>query len=151
MENVANPCCFQACSKQGCYKLVISIWDSMQSNKDCPRSQSDLEVLQEWTNSWQMKLNVLVLFILLEITHNYMICNEVIKQVNNINYLGITTDKQVNEVPQKVNGVRGFLHCNIKHYSPDIKNICMLQSIYSWKCMHQSYDPLPYYMINVLY
>ena len=59
-----------------------------------------------------------------------MICNEVIKQVDSIKYLGVIIDKritwsqQVDKIALKANRVRGFLYRNIKHCSLDIKNRC---------------------------
>ena len=65
-----------------------------------------------------------------QINFNYMICNEVIKQVDSIKYLGVIIDKkitwsqQVDKIALKANRVRGFLYRNIKHCSLDIKNRC---------------------------
>ena len=50
-----------------------------------------------------------------------MICNEVIKQVDSMKYLGVIIDKkitrsqQVDKIVLKVHRVRGFLYCNIKY------------------------------------
>ena len=61
-----------------------------------------------------------------------MICNEVIKQMDSIKYLGVIIDKkitwsqQVDKIALKANRVRGFLYRNIKHCSLDIKNRCIL-------------------------
>ena len=67
-----------------------------------------------------------------QINFDYMIGNEfkVIKQVDSMKYLGVIIDKkitwsqQVDKTTLKANRARGFLNCNIKHYSPDIKNRC---------------------------
>ena len=59
-----------------------------------------------------------------------MICDEVIKQVDSIKYLGVTIDKkitwsqQVDKIALKANRVWGFLYRNIKHCSSYIKNRC---------------------------
>ena len=63
-----------------------------------------------------------------QINFNHIICDEVIKQVDSIKYLGVTIDKkitwsqQVDKIALKANRVRGFLYRNIKHCSSDIKN-----------------------------
>ena len=65
-----------------------------------------------------------------QINFNYMICNEVVKQVDSIKYLGVIIDKkitwsqQVDKIVLKANRVRRFIYCNIKHCSLDIKNRC---------------------------
>ena len=64
------------------------------------------------------------------VNFDYMIGNEVIKQVDSIKYLGVIIDKkitwsqQVDKIALKANRVRGFLYRNIKHCSPDVKNRC---------------------------
>ena len=65
-----------------------------------------------------------------QINFNYMICNEVIKQVDGIKYLGVTIDKkitwsqQVDKIALKANRVRRYLYRNIKYCSSDTKNRC---------------------------
>ena len=104
--------------------------------KNCASLQSDLYVLQKWADDWQMRFNALkcqhISFCSkqVQINFNYMICNEVIKQVDSIKYLGVIIDKkitwsqQVDKIALKANRVRGFLYRNIKHCSLDIKNRC---------------------------
>ena len=64
--------------------------------------QSDLNVLQEWADVWQMKFNVQkcqrISFCSkqVQINSRYMICNGIIKQVESIKYLGVITDKKIN-------------------------------------------------------
>ena len=82
--------------------------------------QSDLDILQKWADDWQMRFNGLksqhISFCSkqVQINFNYMICNEVIKQVDSIKYLGVIIDKkitwsqQVDKVALKANRVRGF-------------------------------------------
>ena len=60
-----------------------------------------------------------------------MICNEIIKQVDSIQYLSVTIDKklpawsqQVDKIALKANRVRGCLYRNMKHDSSDIKHRC---------------------------
>ena len=98
--------------------------------------QSDLDVLQEWADDWQMRFNALKCQHIsfcgkqVQINFDYMICNEVVKQVDSIKYLGVIIDKkitwsqQVDKIALKANRVRGFLYRNIKHCSADIKNRC---------------------------
>ena len=108
----------------------------IRSGGDCVSLQSDLDVLQEWPDDWQMKFNALKCQHIsfcgkqVQINFNYMIFNEVVKQVDNIKYLGVIIDmkitwsQQVDKITSKANRVRGFLYRNIKHCSPDIKNRC---------------------------
>ena len=66
----------------------------------------------------------------MRVNFDYMIGNEVVKQVDSIKYLGVIIDKkitwsqQVDKIALKANRVRGFLYRNIKHCSPDVKNRC---------------------------
>ena len=67
------------------YKII-------RSDEDYVSLQSDLVALQEWADDWQMKSNALkcqhIFFAInRHKSTNYMICNEVIKQVNSIKYL----------------------------------------------------------------
>ena len=108
----------------------------IRSGGDCVSLQSDLDILQEWEDDWQMRFNALKCQHIsfcgkqVQINFNYMICNEVVKQVDSIKYLGVIIDKkitwsqQVDKIALKANRVREFLYRNIKHYSPDIKNRC---------------------------
>ena len=108
----------------------------IRSGGDCVSLQSDLNVLQEWADAWQMRFNALKYQHIsfcgkqVRVNFDYMIGNEVIKQVDSIKYLGVIIDKkitwsqQVDKIALKANRVRGFLYRNIKHCSPDIKNRC---------------------------
>ena len=98
--------------------------------------QSGLDILQEWADDWQMRFNALKCQHIsfcgkqVQISFNYMICNEVVKQVDSIKYLVVIIDKkitwsqQVDKIALKGNRVRRFIYRNIKHCSPDIKNRC---------------------------
>ena len=90
-----------------------------------------------------------------QINFNYMICNEVIKQVDSMKYLGVIIDKkiiwsqQVDKIVLNVHRVRGFLYCSIKHRASlsDIKtNAAKYISSQYWS-MHQLYGPS--IMINI--
>ena len=108
----------------------------IRSGGDCVSLQSNLDVLQEWADAWQMRFNALkcqhISFCGKQVWVNfdYMIGNEVVKQVDSIKYLGVIIDKkitwsqQVDKIALKANRVRGFLYRNIKHCSPDVKNRC---------------------------
>ena len=90
-----------------------------------------MDVLQEWADDWQMRFNALKCQYIsscgkqVQINFDYMICNEVVKQVDSIKYLGVIIDKkitwsqQVDKIVLKANRVRGFLYRNIKHCSLD--------------------------------
>ena len=106
------------------------------SDENCVSLQSDLDVLQKWADDWQMRFNALKCQHIsfgseqVQINFDYMIGNEIIKQVDSIKYLGVIIDKkitwsqQVDKTALKANRARDFLYCNIKHCSPDIKNRC---------------------------
>ena len=123
-------CCCQL------YADDVLLYKVIRLDEDCASLQSDLDVLQKWADDWQMRFNVLkcqhISFCSkqVQINFNYMICNEVIKQVDSIKYLGVIIDKkitwsqQVDKIALKANRVRGFLYRNIKHCSLDIKDRC---------------------------
>ena len=104
----------------------------IRSGGDCVSLQSDLDVLQEWADAWQMRFNALKCQYIsfcgkqMRVNFDYMIGNEVVKQVDSIKYLGVIIDKkitwsqQVDKIALKANRVRGFLH----HCSSDVKNRC---------------------------
>ena len=114
----------------------VLLYKVIRADGDCVSVQSDLDVLQEWADDWQMKLNVLkcqhISFCCkqVQINYRYMICNGIIKQVDCIKYLDVIIDKkitwsqQVDKVTLKANRVSGFLYRNNKHCSLDIKNRC---------------------------
>ena len=118
------------------YADDVLLYRVIRSGGDCVSLQSDLDVLQEWTDAWQMRFNALkcqhISFCGKQVRANfdYMIGNEVVKQVDSIKYLGVIIDKkitwsqQVDKIALKANRVRGFLYRNIKHCSPDVKNRC---------------------------
>ena len=118
------------------YADDVLLYKVIRLDEDCASLQSDLDVLQKWADDWQMRFNGLkcqhISFCSkqVQINFNYMICNEVIKQVDSIKYLGVIIDKkitwsqQVDKIALKANRVRGFLYRNIKHCSLDIKNRC---------------------------
>ena len=112
------------------------LYKAIRTDGDCVSLQSDLNVLQEWADVWQMKFNVQkcqhISFCSkqVQISSRYIICNGIIKQVDSIKYLGVIIDKkitwsqQVDKITLKANRVSGFLYRNIKYCSLDIKNRC---------------------------
>ena len=118
------------------YANDLLLYKVIRSDEDCVSLKSDLDALQEWADDWQMRFNALkcqhISFCNKQVqtNFNYMICDEVIKQVDSIKYLGVTIDKkitwpqQVDKIALKANRVRGFLFRNIKHCSSDIQNRC---------------------------
>ena len=118
------------------YADDVLLYKVIRTDGDCVSLQSDLNVLQEWADVWQMKFNVQkcqhISFCSkqVQINSRYMICNGIIKQVDSIKYLGVIIDKkitwyqQVDKITLKANQVSGFLYRNIKHCSLDIKNRC---------------------------
>ena len=79
-----------------------------------------------------------------------MICNEVVKQVDSIKYLGVIKiiwSQQVDKIVLKANRVRGFLYCNIKHCSLDIKTDVTKYFFSQYWSMHRLYGPLT--IINI--
>ena len=117
------------------YMLIMCCFIGIiiRSGRDCVSLQSDLDVLQEWADDWQMRFNALKCQHIsfcgkqVQVNFDYMIGNEIVKQVDSIKYLGVIIDKKITwsqQIALKVNRVRGFLYHNIKHCSRDIKNRC---------------------------
>ena len=83
------------------YADDLLLYKVTRSDEDCVSLQSDLGALQEWADDWQMKFNALKCQYIsfcnkqVQINFNYMICDEVIKQVDSIKYLGVTIDKKI--------------------------------------------------------
>ena len=76
------------------YADDVLLYKVIRLDEDCASLQSDLDVLQKWADDWQMRFNGLKCqhFFCskqVQINFNYMICNEVIKQVDSIKYLGV--------------------------------------------------------------
>ena len=129
-EEIKISCCCRL------YADDVLLYRVIGSNEDCVSLQSDLDVLQKWADDWQMRFNALKYQHIsfgskqVQINFDYMIGNEVIKQVDSIKYLGVIIDKkitwsqQVDKTALKANRARDFLYHNIKHCSPDIKNRC---------------------------
>ena len=83
------------------YADDVLLYKVIRSGEDCASLQSDLDVLQEWADAWQMRFNALKCQHIsfcgkqVRINFDYMIGNEVVKQVDSIKYLGVTIDKKI--------------------------------------------------------
>ena len=79
------------------YADDVLLYKVIRSDEDCASLQSDLDVLQKWADDWQMRFNALKCqhISLCRSIFNYMICNEVIKQVDSIKYLDFIIDKRI--------------------------------------------------------
>ena len=72
------------------YADDVLLYKVIRSDEDCVNLQSDLDALQEWEDDWQMMFNALKCQHIFfcnkqsQINFNFMICNEVIKQVDSI-------------------------------------------------------------------
>ena len=83
------------------YADDVLLYKVIKSDEDCISLQSDLNVLQEWADVWQMKFNaqkcqhISFCSKQVQINSRYMICNGIIKQVDSIKYLGVIIDKKL--------------------------------------------------------
>ena len=115
------------------YTDDVPLYKVIRSDEGCVSLQPDLNALQGWADDWQMTFNALKCQQIsfcnkqAQINYNYMICNEVIKQVDSIHVIidkKITWSQHVDKIALKANRFRGFLYCNIKRCSSHIKNRC---------------------------
>ena len=83
------------------YADDVLLYKAIRSDEDFVSLQSDLGTLQEWADDWQMRFKVLkcqhISFYNKQVqtNFNYMICNEVIRQVDSIKYVGVTINKKI--------------------------------------------------------
>ena len=125
-----------------CLKLSYSyaddvlLYNTIHSQEDCHNLQQDLNLLEEWATKWKMSFN-LQKCEFLRITNNkypifsqYLIQNEIIREVTYVKYLGMTIDQNlkwsenVKQITNKANGVHGFLRRNLYSCSMSTKINC---------------------------
>ena len=99
------------------YRAINSMTDHLQLQKD-------LDNLQEWANEWGMKFNSKKCYILSSKSKTnffYNIENNILQQVQNNPYLGITLSEDlkwkthINNICKRANSTLGFLRRNLRH------------------------------------
>ena len=112
-------------SKIKLYADDVLLYNTIHSQEDCHNLQQDLNLLKEWATKWKMSFN-LQKCEFLRITNKkyliffqYLIQNEIIREVTYAKYLGVTIDQNlkwsehVKQISNKANGVHGFLRHNL--------------------------------------
>ena len=112
-------------SKIKLYANDVLLYNTIHSQKDCHNLQQDLNLLEEWATKWKMSFN-LQKCEFLRITNKkypifsqYLILNEIIREVTYTKYLGVTIDQNlkwsehVKQITNKANSVHGFLQRNL--------------------------------------
>ena len=112
-------------SKVRLYADDVLLYTTINSYADSLILQQDLDLLQKWTEDWQIKFNFTKCNFLriikrkCPITASYAIGENVVQEVSHIKYLGVTIDSQlswnehIKAIAKKANAVKGFLHRNI--------------------------------------
>ena len=136
------------------YADDVLLYRVIRSGGDCVSLQSDLDVLQEWADAWQMRFNALKCQHIsfcgkqVRVNFDYMIGNEVIKQVDSIKYLGVIIDKkitwsqQVDKIALKANRVRGFYIVTLNTVLQMLKIDVTKYLFGQYWSMHRLYGPL---------
>ena len=104
-------------SKIKLYADDVLLYNTIHSQEDCHNLQQDLNLLEEWATKWKMSFN-LQKCEFLRITNKkypifsqYLIQNEIIREVTYAKYLGVTIDQNlkwsehVKQITNKANGV----------------------------------------------
>ena len=116
-------------SKLKLYADDVLIYNTINSEADCTNLQSGLNTLQDWALTWQMHFNSSKCEFLRVtnrkkiIEFQYCIQGDIIREVQNARYLGITINNKlswsnhVHNVTSKANSVIGFLRRNF-HQCP---------------------------------
>jgi hypothetical protein len=110
------------------------VYRNITSSFDASKLQHDLQILNQWQNTWQMSFNVQKCF-LLRITHkqkpiitDYKLGETVLQETKNHSYLGveITHDMKwnihVNNITAKANRSLGFIRRNLISCPKDLKS-----------------------------
>ena len=108
-------------SKIKLYADDVLLYNTIHSQEDCQNLQQNLNLLEEWATKWKMSFNLQKCEFLritnkkFPIFSQYLIQNEVIREVTHTKYLGVTTDQNlkwsehVKQITNKANSVHGFL------------------------------------------
>ena len=107
--------------------MHVLLYNTIHSQEDCHNLQQDLNLLEEWATKWKMSFNLQKINVnfLGSSTKNtqffsqYLIQNEIIREVTYAKYLGVTIDQNlkwsehVKQITNKANSVHGFLQRNL--------------------------------------
>ena len=100
------------------------LYRPINSKKDHQTLQEDLNNLQKWATDWGMKFNAKKCYLLSSKTKTsyfYTVKNQILKQVQNNPYLGITISDNlkwrthINNICKKANFTLGFIRRNLRH------------------------------------
>lgn len=145
-------------SKIKLYADDVLIYNTINSKADCRNLQNDLNTLQNWALTWQMHFN-LSKCEFLRVTNRkkiiefqYCIQGDIIQEVQNARYLGITLNnklswsKHIHNITSKANSVVGFLRRNFHQCPTQTKSALYLTlvrpileyAVTVWAPYHQS-------------
>lgn len=106
---------------------------AIQSQQDTNRLQEDLNILGDWSATWQMELNTSKCHVLTvsrrrtKINHQYFLNGSPLEAVTSTKYLGITItsdlkwNKHISGICQKANNTLAFLRRNLQLSSQSLK------------------------------
>ena len=100
------------------------LYRAVRSPRDHQILQDDIDNLQQWAKDWGMQFNAKKCYLLStrnKSSHFYTIGNQILKQVQDNPYLGITFSDDlawkthINNTVKKANSMLGFLRRNLRH------------------------------------
>jgi hypothetical protein len=100
------------------------LYRTIKTHKDHITLQNDLNNLEKWASTWGMRLNVTKCYILSvkkSTTYFYRLNNNILKEVENNPYLGLSTSNDlkwtnhINNICKKASSTVEFIRRNLKH------------------------------------
>lgn len=111
------------------------LYREIHTESDTHKLQKDLDTLQTWEQTWQMKFNADKCFVIRAgtkrntIDKNYTIHNQTLESVPHSKYLGVTISKDlawkthINNITNKANKTLGYIRRNLHGCTHKVKNI----------------------------
>ena len=112
------------------------LYQTIRGQEDVESLQTDLQTLEEWENTWQMKFNVTKCHLLVvtkksePIKTSYQLHGHQLEQVNKAKYLGVEISNNlswadhIKSTSKKANRTSAFVYRNLKGCSTKIQNYC---------------------------
>ncbi len=126
------------------------LYRSINDERDHQLLQEDLNSLEQWASTWQMKFNPKKCYIM-KIHRSrtckggdYTFCDSTLEQVKNSPYLGVVISddakwgEHINKSVKKANSTLGFIRRNLRQCPRDLKELAynsLVRSILEYACV----------------